>query len=362
MIGTNQPNKDTSAPVMVAMSGGVDSAVAAHCMAEVASTAGVTMQLSHQNEANTAAAPRDAEEAAAVCRMLGIPHYVADLSEIFREKVIGSFIAAYQSGDTPNPCVDCNKHVKFGALLDFATQKGYSSLATGHYARVERGESGRMLLRRAADKTKDQSYMLYSLTQDVLQRVRFPLGELSKSDVREIAASLDFPMAQKRDSQDICFVPDGDYASFISRMLGCEFPKGPFLSSSGEVLGEHNGMIHYTIGQRKGLGIALGHPAFVIAKSAADNSVTLGDSEALFSTRVVARGINLIPFDRMNAPLQLSAKARYRQEAAPARVEQTAPDELTVEFATPQRAITSGQSLVIYDGDYVIGGGKIVKS
>ena len=259
----------------------------------------------------------------------------------------------------PNPCVLCNKRIKFGALLDFASEMGFSHLATGHYARIERDAAGRYLLRRAVDAAKDQTYMLYSLTQDVLSRVLLPLGELTKADVRALAAEAGLAAAARGDSQDICFIPDGDYAAYIKAHSTKVPQKGHFIAPDGRVLGEHQGLIHYTVGQRKGLGIALGKPAFVLSKSVADNTVTLGEDADLFSTRLTVRGINLIPFDQLDGAITLSAKARYRQPAAPARVEQTGADELTVEFKTPQRAIAAGQSLVLYDGDYLIGGGII---
>ena len=351
--------KADRATVMVAMSGGVDSAVAAYLISQKHNAAGVTMRLSCDGVDNAEGTQSDIDGAAAVCGLLEIPHFVADLGEIFGHTVIRPFIDAYEAGETPNPCIFCNKAVKFGALPDFGRARGYDRIATGHYVRLERTDSGRTLLRCAADASKDQAYMLWTLTQDALSRCEFPLGELSKKEVRELAADMNFPMAKRRDSQDICFVPDGDYAAFINSFTGKIPEKGYFIDSNGRVLGEHQGQLHYTIGQRKGLGIALGKPAFVTKKSAVDNTVTLGDDVDLFTTRVTVRGINLIPFDRMEQPMHLHAKARYRQAAAPARVEQTEADTLLVEFDTPQRAVCPGQSLVLYDGDYMIGGGFI---
>ncbi len=338
--------------IMIAMSGGVDSAVAAALCAKRAPAAGVTMQ--HF----AACGERDAKDAAALCAMLGIPHFVANLEKEFERAVILPFIATYEAGETPNPCVLCNKAIKFGALLDFAKANGFDRIATGHYARIEHTEN-RSLIRLAADRTKDQTYMLYSLTQDVLARVEFPLGALTKPEVRELAGELGFPMAQKSDSQDICFIPDGDYAAFIEKYTGKTPEHGHFLSTDGHVLGTHQGQLHYTVGQRKGLGIALGAPAYVVAKSAADNTVTLGTNEDLFTSRLVAKSINLIPEDTLRAPRKLHAKVRYSQSATLARVEQTGEDELTVEFDTPQRAISKGQSLVLYEDDYLFGGGVI---
>lgn len=345
--------------VMIAMSGGVDSAAAAYLASRGTIAAGVTMQLAPVESAQGEALARDIEDAARLCQQLDIPHFVADLTDAFRQYVIDPFIGAYEAGKTPNPCVFCNKSIKFGALLRFANDKGFEKLATGHYARIEKDQNGRFLLRRAQDPTKDQSYVLYTLSQDVLSRVLFPLGEMTKAQVRLLAQNQGFPAAQRKESQDICFVPDGDYGAFIEKNVGHPAKQGDFLSLDGRVLGKHRGIVHYTVGQRKGLGISLGKPMFVISKSPSEHTVTLGENSDLFATRLTVRDINLIPFDKFDAPITLLAKARYRQEAAPARVEQTGENELTVEFKTPQRAISPGQSLVLYDGDYVVGGGII---
>ena len=261
--------------VMVAMSGGVDSAVAAYLISREHPCAGVTMRVLNEKTGGADSAERDIRGAATVCNTLGIPHFTAELAEDFHRCVIDPFIAAYQAGETPNPCIFCNKAIKFGSLLHFTLQNGYGGLATGHYVKTERTAEGRTLLRRAQDVGKDQTYMLWSLTQDVLQRCFFPLGDLSKSQARELAAELNFPMATQKDSQDICFVPDGDYAAFIARMTGESPQPGDFIDKNGCILGRHKGQHHYTVGQRKGLGIALGRPAFVTAKSASENTVTL---------------------------------------------------------------------------------------
>ncbi|MBQ9801650.1 MAG: tRNA 2-thiouridine(34) synthase MnmA [Clostridia bacterium] len=351
----------TNDRTMIAMSGGVDSAVAAYLASRGRDAAGVTMRLCFEEGAHRAAAERDITDAAKTCLQLGIPHFVAELSEAFLQRVVTPFIRAYEAGETPNPCIDCNKEIKFGALARFSKEHGYAKLATGHYARIERDANGRYLLRRAKDTAKDQTYVLYTLSQEMLADTEFPLGDLTKTDVRAIAAAQGFVSADKGDSQDICFIPDGDYAAFIAAHSQTPITRGAFLSLDGQVLGEHRGLIHYTVGQRKGLGIALGRPAFVVRKSATDNSVTLGENADLFTRRLTVKNINLIPFDTLHAPTMLLAKARYRQDAALARVEQTGPDELTVEFEEPQRAVCAGQSLVLYDRDcdYVVGGGKI---
>ena len=348
----------TQNSIMIAMSGGVDSAVSAYLASRDRTAAGVTMRLVSEGVGSAEAALEDVSGAAAVCQSLGLPHFVADLGEDFRRRVVEPFVAAYEAGLTPNPCIFCNKAIKFGVLADFATAHGFERIATGHYARLEHS-NGRTLLRRATDASKDQTYMLWSLTQDVLSRTEFPLGELSKAEARAIAAEQGFPMAARKDSQDICFIPDGNYAAFIQRFTGKTPECGDFINSEGRVLGRHKGQLCYTIGQRKGLGIALGKPAFVTAKSALHNTVTLGENADLFTTRLTATQINLIPFDRMDRPMRLLAKARYRQEAAPARVEQIDEHTLTVEFEAPQRAICPGHSLVLYDDDYVGGGGII---
>ena len=345
--------------IMIAMSGGVDSAASALLTSMDREACGVTMRLAFEAGAHADAADRDIADAKRTCALLGIPHMVADLSQEFKRHVVDAFMNAYEAGQTPNPCIECNKEIKFGALLRFARTRGYERLATGHYAQIKKGGNGRFLLYRAKDKAKDQSYVLYSLTQDVLRSVEFPLGSLTKGEARELAAAKGLVALDKGESQDICFIPDGDYAAFIKDHGAPQDRPGDFLSLDGQILGQHRGIIHYTIGQRKGLGISLGKPAFVVSKSAADNTVTLGENEDLFTRRLTVKSLNFIPFDEISAPLKLEAKARYRQEAAPARVEQVGKDELVVEFDTPQRAISPGQSLVLYDGDLVIGGGKI---
>ena len=345
--------------IMIAMSGGVDSAVAALLASGGREACGVTMRLAFEEGAHADAAELDIADARALCERLSIPHLVADLGIEFKTKVVDSFMDAYRLGKTPNPCIDCNKEIKFGALLRFANARGYGRLATGHYAQIEKDTNGRFLLRRAKDISKDQSYVLYALTQDVLSAVEFPLGGMSKSEVRALASEKGFEAASRRESQDICFIPDGDYAAFIEKHGVANATPDAFLSLDGRILGQHRGVIHYTIGQRKGLGISLGRPAFVVSKSAENNTVTLGENEDLFTRRLTVTNLNFIPFDELSSPMRLLAKARYRQEAAPATVEQTGKDELTVEFDTPQRAVSPGQSLVLYDGDIVVGGGKI---
>ncbi len=346
------------ANILVAMSGGVDSAVAALLTLKEGHTVlGATMLLS---EDNACCSSREAVLARAVADRLGIPHRTVPLSRPFREQVIDPFVRAYERGETPNPCVLCNRHLKFGALMDTAEQMGCDGLATGHYARVSLdGASGRYLLRRAAYLEKDQSYVLWTLTQDRLARVRFPLGGLDKREVREIAAAHGFENAHNAESQDICFIPDGDYAAYIRAYTGRDYPPGDFVDAQGRVLGQHRGILHYTVGQRKGLGLSMGHPVFVSALSPTDNRVVIGEETDLWRTRVRLSALNLIAVDRLTAPLSCKAKIRYRQAEQEATLIPTGEGEAVLEFASPVRAPAAGQSAVLYDGDVVLGGGII---
>ena len=348
---------------LVAMSGGVDSSVAALLMGrEGFDCIGVTMKLwSGQTgpESRTCCTVDDAADARSVAVKLGMPYYVFNMQEEFSRQVIGAFVAAYEAGDTPNPCIDCNRTMKFGLLRQKGAQLGCDIVATGHYARVQRDGSGRWLLKKAAGPQKDQSYVLYMLTQADLAHTRFPLGTMTKEQVRALAEENGLLNAHKRDSQDICFVPDGDYAAFIRRTTGKDYPAGDFVDENGKVLGRHKGLIGYTIGQRRGLGVAADRPLYVCAKRPADNTLVLGGNERLFSRRLRARDINLIPCDRLDRPLRCRAKVRYSQTEQPATVTQTGENELEVVFDEPQRAITTGQAVVLYDGDLVLGGGRI---
>ncbi len=346
--------------VAVAMSGGVDSSVAAWLLREEScDLIGVTMQLPGDPKRGE----RDVEDARAVAAAMGLPHCTLDLSGPFRACVMDPFAAAYERGETPNPCVDCNQRVKFGVLLRWALEQGRDKIATGHYARLEYDAgSGRWLLRKAVHTEKDQSYVLCRLSQEQLSRSLFPLGGLSKEKVRSIAAEQGLATARKGDSQDICFIPDGDYAAFLRRYTGKEFPPGPILDEAGKVLGEHCGIVGCTVGQRRGLGVSSNCGRLYVKEvRPADNSVVLAENAALFSRALTANRLNLIAVKEISAPLRLRAKVRYRMAEQPCTVEQTGPDALRVTFDQPQRAITPGQAVVLYDGDVVVGGGTIIR-
>lgn len=339
---------------LVAMSGGVDSSVAAWLtQQEGISCVGVTMRLLENSGS-------DAEDAALVAEKLGMPFHVLDLTEVFRKEVMDDFVRCYEAGLTPNPCVVCNRRLKFGALLDAALEMGCHYVVTGHYARIE-GENGRYLLKKAADTSKDQSYFLYSLTQHQLAHTRFPLGGLTKEEARKIAEAQNFINARKRDSQDICFIPGGDYFEFLQAYTGRVYPGGDFLDADGKIVGRHKGAVAYTRGQRKGLGLAMGQPVYVTGKDMAHNTVTVGSNEALFSTTLLAKDWNFFPFDTLTEPIRCLAKARSRMTEQPATVYPEADGICRVVFDTPQRAITTGQAVVLYDGDTVLGGGTINK-
>ena len=351
---------------LIAMSGGVDSSVAAYLIKQQGfDCVGATMKLFDNADVGIATdksccALEDAEDARGVALSLDMPFYVFNFADDFKEQVIGRFVQSYLNGETPNPCIDCNRYLKFGRLLRRAKELGLDKVATGHYARIAaEPASGRHILKKAADLSKDQSYVLYTMTQEQLKAALFPLGGLHKSQVREIALERGFANAGKRESQDICFVRGGGYAGFIRQYAGRDIPKGRFIDADGNVLGEHKGIIYYTIGQHKGLGLPTVAPMYVCAISPEDNTVVLGASDQLYSKTLTARDINLIPFDRLDTPMKVRAKVRYKQQEQPATVWQIDADKLRVEFDEPQRAITKGQAVVLYDGDVVVGGGTI---
>ena len=350
--------------LMLAMSGGVDSSAALALLTKKYEVIGGTLRLFGKNELCGKCSDRDIEDARAVAAKFGVQHHVFPLEAEFSQHVMQDFVQTYLGGGTPNPCIQCNKHIKFGALLDEALKLGCEYFATGHYARVEFDEkSGRYLLKKATingrTNPKDQSYVLYNLTQEQLRHIVFPLGEMDKAQVREVALSHGLVNANKGDSQDICFIPDGDYAAFIERFTGSTPKAGSFTDADGRILGEHRGLIHYTIGQRKGLGLSFGKPMFVIGKDAQTNTVVLGDKEQLMERSFSVRDVNFIAFDELKAPLPCCAKTRYTGKEQPCVITPINDGRIRVEFTEPQPKTSSGQSAVFYDGDTVLGGGII---
>ena len=351
---------------LIAMSGGVDSSVAAWLMQQAGyDCTGITMRLTRnetlgQSGFHTCCSEKDIEDAAEVAFAMDIPYEVLDFTADFREKIIEKFIRVYEMGGTPNPCIDCNRYMKFDHLLRWAESHGMEYVVTGHYARVEQDEAtGRWLLKKGLDEGKDQSYVLYNLTQEQLAHVRLPLGTLHKAEVREIAEKQHFINARKHDSQDICFVPDGDYAGFIERYTGKSFEPGNFVDQEGHVLGQHKGIICYTIGQRKGLGLALHEPMYVCRIDPKTNTVVLGRDRDLWSKELTAKDFHWISGEVPTGTQRIKAKIRYRHQEQWANAEITGPDSIHLVFDEPQRAITCGQSVVLYDGDVVVGGGTI---
>jgi tRNA-uridine 2-sulfurtransferase len=364
--------------IAVAMSGGVDSStVAAMLRAEGHQLIGLTMQLWNQRRlAGHEGMPEqvtgrccsldDVYDARRVAEHLGIPYYVVNHEERFERDVVRPFVAEYLSGRTPIPCSLCNNHLKFDQLLVVAQQIGADYVATGHYARVEYDDTcGRWLLKRPADRSKDQTYFLFGLTQEQLSRTLFPLGNMTKPEVRELARRQGLALAEKPDSQEICFVPGGDYKRFIDAYLaegGEALPDtaGELVTTSGEVIGEHSGVHNFTVGQRKGLGVATGSPLYVIQISGADKRVIVGSDEHLYSRTLRAHRVNFISTDSLREPMRVSVKIRHRHEPAPGIVQKIEADEVLVTFDQPQRAITPGQAAVFYDEDVVVGGAWIV--
>ena len=346
---------------LIAMSGGVDSSVAAFLAAQDGySCIGGTMLLYDCGDVcGSSAAIGDAR---AVAQRLGMPFHIFDLTEKFRERVIDNFVSCYENGTTPNPCIRCNRHLKFSAFLEKAKELGCECMVTGHYARIRKDETtGRLLLCKAADPTKDQSYFLYAITQEQLQHIRFPLGELTKEKVRSIALEQGFINAKKRDSQDICFVPDGNYFAFLQKFTGKEYAPGSFIDTSGNVVGTHHGAVCYTLGQRKGLGLAMGQPVYVCHKDMERNTVTVGTEDALFHKELLANDWFFFPFPTLTGPLEVEAKTRSRMSQQPATVYPEANGYCRIVFHEAQRAMTPGQAVVLYDGDVVVGGGTITE-
>ncbi len=349
---------------LIAMSGGVDSSLAAKMMKDAGyDCIGCTMKLYDNEDAgisrgHTCCSLDDIEDARMVAYEIGMPYYVLNFKEGFKETVINRFVNAYESGKTPNPCIDCNRFMKFEKLYQRAKEFECECVVTGHYARIEQN-GDKYVLKKALDDTKDQSYVLYSMTQDQLAHTKFPLGELKKTQVREIAEKNSFINAAKPDSQDICFVPDGNYVNFLERQTGKTYAEGNFVDSQGNVFGKHKGIVGYTIGQRKGLGIAFGKPMYVTAINPADNTVVLGDHEELFGKCLVAGDFNWISGQAPEGEISCKVKIRYRQKEQPAKIHVLPDKKVQILFEEPQRAITPGQAAVLYDGDIVLGGGVI---
>ncbi len=348
---------------LIAMSGGVDSSVTAYLMKQRGfDCIGVTFRMFDKNDTifgfDVIDGDKDIQDAKAICDKLGIPFIAADATGRFRKHVIDNFINTYEKGGTPNPCVECNKHIKFALLNEIAEEYGCDIIATGHYAKVD-SENGRFFIRKADDEKKDQSYFLYSLSQKQLKKVVFPLAEITKDEARVIAEKNGFVNAHKKDSQDTCFISGNDYIEFIHRATGKNYPKGKFIDTTGKVLGIHNGIINYTIGQRKGLGIALGAPAYVKEKNVTDNTVMLSSNDELFKTEIIADKFSFMAIKNIDGVLRCTAKIRYAHKGAAASVIQIDNTTVKITFDEPQRAPAKGQSVVLYDGDKVLGGGTI---
>ncbi len=353
--------------VVVGMSGGVDSSVAAWLLLEQGyDVVGVTMQIWQEESGDVQAENGGCcglsavEDARRVAWELGIPYYVMNFRDEFRTHVIDYFISEYTRGRTPNPCIACNRYVKWESLLARSLEIGADYIATGHYARVERLANGRYAVRSSVTAAKDQTYALYSLTQEQLAHTLMPVGQYHKEEIRAMAERLGLPVAHKRDSQEICFVPDQDYAGFISRSTGMAPAEGNFVDSRGRVLGRHKGITHYTVGQRKGLGLSMGHPVFVSELRPDTNEVVVGEEEEVFSSELICDHINWMAVGGLQGqPRRASAKIRYAHKGAACELLEIGPDLVRVRFDEPQRAITPGQAAVFYDGEYVLGGGTI---
>lgn len=344
--------------VVVAMSGGVDSSVAAALLKQEGyEVIGVTMQLWPANEFGCCGAVSDAKR---VAHRLSIPHYVMNFRQVFAQEVIANFCHEYSLGRTPNPCIRCNQYIKFAALLQRAKELDADFVATGHYARVEYDkESQRYLLKRGIDLKKDQSYVLYAMTQDQLSRILLPLGHFTKEKVRQMAQELGLPVADKAESQEICFIPDDNYPGFLKEYMPSAAKPGPILDQRGNILGQHQGILFYTIGQRKGLGISTREPLYVVAIDGKNNALIVGSKKDTYQDELIATDINWIAIEQPRQPIKAKVKIRYLHPGAEAMITPLNKDSVHIKFTEPQMAITPGQAVVFYSGDSVIGGGTI---
>ena len=354
--------------VVIGMSGGVDSSVAACLLKEEGyEVIGVTMRMWNPEDltlptdenGNPIAVKDVSVDAKRVADFLGIPFFVLDFQKEFKEKVMDYFVDSYLHAETPNPCVVCNRRIKWNCLLKKAEELGADLIATGHYARVERLENGRWAVKRSATAAKDQTYALYGLGQEALSHTLMPVGDYPKDEIRAIAEKVGLPVAKKKDSQEICFIPDKDYAAFIEKRYGKTMSAGSFVTPEGKVLGQHRGLLHYTIGQRKGLNLAMGHPVFVGELKPETNEVVIVENEALFKHTVYADQLNFMAVPDLKGEMDAVAKIRYNHKGSPCRIRKIGEDTLECTFYEAQRAVTPGQALVIYQGDYVLGGGRI---
>lgn len=353
--------------VVVGMSGGVDSSVAAYLLKNAGyDVIGVTMQIwqnddiSLNQSQDTCCGLSAVDDARRVAAQLDIPFYVMNFRQIFKENVIDYFIDEYKCGRTPNPCIACNRFVKWEALLKRSLEIGADYIATGHYARIVELNNGRLAIRNSVTAKKDQTYALYNLTQEQLRHTLMPVGDYTKEEIRQIAADIGIRVANKPDSMEICFIADNDYAGFIQHETGYVCKPGNFIDMNGRVIGQHKGIIHYTIGQRKGLGLSMGHPVFVAAIKPETNEVVIGEDKDIFKNRLYANKLNFMGIEVIDKPIRARAKIRYSHEGADCTIKMAENDIIECEFDTPQRAITPGQALVVYKDDYVLMGGTII--
>ncbi len=353
--------------VVVGMSGGVDSSVCAYLLKEQGyDVIGVTMQIWQDDDRcdikddGACCGLSAVNDARRVAEQIGIPYYVMNFKKEFKDNVMDYFVDEYINGRTPNPCIACNRYVKWEALLKRSLDIGADYIATGHYSRVEKLPNGRYSIKKSITDAKDQTYALYNLTQEQLSHTLMPVGSYTKDQIREIAQKIGLNVASKPDSQDICFVPDNDYAGYLEKFAGVEPEEGNFVTKDGTVIGRHKGIIHYTIGQRKGLGLSMGHPVFVVAIRPETNEVVIGENEDLFTRRIVVNNFNFMSVDDIDSEVRLVGKIRYSHKGAPCVVKKIDNGLVECMFDEPQRAPTPGQALVLYDGDYVFGGGTIL--